>query len=61
MLERILSDVTLYDILIDVGMPVQHRGVRYSCRIICLNGKILLIRPKMWLANDGNYFEMRRA
>jgi NAD+ synthase (glutamine-hydrolysing) len=61
MLERILSDATLYDILIDIGMPVQHRGVRYSCRIICLNGKILLIRPKMWLANDGNYFEMRRA
>lgn len=61
MLERILGDATLYDILIDVGMPVQHRGVRYDCRIICLDGKILLIRPKMWLANDGNYFEMRRT
>jgi NAD+ synthase (glutamine-hydrolysing) len=61
MLERILSDATLANILIDIGMPVQHRGVRYNCRIICLNGKILLIRPKMWLASDGNYFEMRRA
>ncbi|KAL1986540.1 hypothetical protein VTN96DRAFT_6118 [Rasamsonia emersonii] len=59
MLERILKDESLYDILIDVGMPVQHRGVRYNCRVICLNGKILLIRPKMWLANDSNYFEMR--
>lgn len=30
MLERILKDESLYDILIDVGMPVQHRGVRKS-------------------------------
>lgn len=40
-------------------VPVQHRNVRYNCRVICLNGKILLIRPKMYLANDGNYREMR--
>ncbi|KZZ88906.1 Glutamine-dependent NAD(+) synthetase [Ascosphaera apis ARSEF 7405] len=59
MMERILSDVSLHDILIDVGMPITHRGVRYNCRVICLNGRILFIRPKMWLANDGNYFEMR--
>ncbi|KAL1969766.1 hypothetical protein VTN77DRAFT_7275 [Rasamsonia byssochlamydoides] len=59
MLERILLDKDCYDILLDIGMPVQHRNVRYNCRVICLNGKILLIRPKMWLANDGNYREMR--
>jgi NAD+ synthase (glutamine-hydrolysing) len=33
--------------------------VLYNCRIIILNGKILLIRPKLWLANDGNYREER--
>ena len=27
--------------------------------MIFLNKKILLIRPKMFLANDGNYREMR--
>lgn len=59
MLERILKDESCFNILLDIGMPVQHRNVRYNCRIICLNGKILLIRPKMWLANDGNYREMR--
>lgn len=59
MLERILQDDTLHDILLDIGMPVQHRNVRYNCRIICLDGKILLIRPKMLLAGDGNYFENR--
>jgi NAD+ synthase (glutamine-hydrolysing) len=43
----------------DVGSPVLHRNVLYNCRIIILNGKILLIRPKLWLANDGNYREER--
>jgi predicted amidohydrolase len=35
--------------------PVMHKNVSYNCRVIIHNGKILLIRPKMWLANDGNY------
>ncbi|KAL3896848.1 MAG: hypothetical protein SGCHY_003814 [Lobulomycetales sp.] len=40
-------------------MPVLHRNVRYNCRILFLNREILLIRPKMFLANDGNYRETR--
>lgn len=40
-------------------MPVQHRNVRYNCRVIIYDESILLIRPKLWLANDGNYREMR--
>ncbi|KAM4652755.1 glutamine-dependent NAD(+) synthetase [Discoglossus pictus] len=40
-------------------MPVMHKNVRYNCRVIFLNKKILLIRPKMVLANEGNYREMR--
>ena len=46
-------------IVCDIGMPVLHNGVRYNCRVFCLNKKILLIRPKMWLADDGNYREDR--
>lgn len=37
----------------------MHKNVIYNCRIIIHDGKILLIRPKMWLANDGNYRELR--
>ncbi|KAF4830458.1 Glutamine-dependent NAD(+) synthetase [Colletotrichum tropicale] len=59
MLRRILLDESCHDILLDIGMPVQHRNQRFNCRVLCLNGKILMIRPKMWLANDGNYREMR--
>jgi NAD+ synthase (glutamine-hydrolysing) len=47
------------EIVIDVGMPVIHKGVRYNCRVFVLNRRILLIRPKLNLANDGNYRETR--
>ncbi|KAJ4306292.1 hypothetical protein N0V88_001091 [Collariella sp. IMI 366227] len=59
MLHRLLLDKSTHGILLDVGVPILHRNLRYNCRVICLDGKILLIRPKMWLANDGNYREMR--
>ncbi|XP_060531013.1 glutamine-dependent NAD(+) synthetase isoform X2 [Cylas formicarius] len=47
------------DILIDVGMPVMHKNVAYNCRVVFLNQKILLIRPKRILCDDGNYRESR--
>lgn len=53
MLHQILTDESCHGILLDIGMPVMHRNSRFNCRIICLDGKILLIRPKLWLANDG--------
>lgn len=39
--------------------PIVHKNVIYNCRVIIHDRKILLIRPKMWLANDGNYRELR--
>ena len=38
----------------------MHKNVNYNCRVIIYDGKILLIRPKMWLANDGNYARLSR-
>ncbi|MCA9969757.1 MAG: hypothetical protein KC425_06060, partial [Anaerolineales bacterium] len=55
LLEGDLTD----DLLCDVGMPVMHHNVRYNCRVLLLNRRILLIRPKMILAGDGNYREPR--
>ncbi|XP_056134821.1 glutamine-dependent NAD(+) synthetase isoform X2 [Lampris incognitus] len=40
-------------------MPIMHHNVRYNCRVLFLNRKILLIRPKMLLANHGIYREFR--
>ncbi|CAO0790766.1 unnamed protein product [Mucor circinelloides] len=47
------------DMILDIGMPVMHKSVKYNCRVIIADGKIVLIRPKIFLANDGNYREMR--
>jgi len=46
-------------IVCDIGMPVIHKNVFYNCRLICLDRKIHLIRPKQYLADDGNYRESR--
>ena len=56
---RLLTTDVTDGILCDVGMPVMHRNVAYNCRVIVLNRKIVGIRPKFYLANDGNYREMR--
>ncbi|CAG8958342.1 hypothetical protein HYFRA_00011019 [Hymenoscyphus fraxineus] len=58
-LAEILDNEVCDDMLIDIGMPVKHRNVLYNCRVISYNKKIALIRPKLSLANDGNYYEMR--
>ncbi|XP_064226334.1 glutamine-dependent NAD(+) synthetase isoform X2 [Aotus nancymaae] len=58
-LAALLESPVTQDIICDVGMPVMHRNVRYNCRVIFLNRKILLIRPKMALANEANYHELR--
>lgn len=56
---QILQDPVTKGILIDIGMPIIHKSIKYNCRVISFNGKILLIKPKLYLANDGNYREMR--
>ena len=42
-----------------VGCPILHNNVRYNCRVFILNRQIVLIRPKIYLADDGNYREKR--
>ncbi|XP_034487936.1 glutamine-dependent NAD(+) synthetase isoform X2 [Drosophila innubila] len=47
------------NMLVDVGMPVMHHNVAYNCRVAFFNRKLLLIRPKMAMCDDGNYRETR--
>lgn len=58
-LRSILESDLTYDMLCVVGCPVLHNSVRYNCMIFCLNGRIILVRPKIYLADDGNYRERR--
>jgi len=53
-----LSPGTPTDVLAH-DLQVRHRNARYNARVIFANKKIILIRPKQFLANDGNYREMR--
>ena len=55
LLERGATD----DLLCDFGMPVLHGGVRYNCRVLCHNRRVLLVRPKTAMADNGNYRESR--
>ncbi|XP_068429970.1 glutamine-dependent NAD(+) synthetase-like isoform X1 [Clinocottus analis] len=58
-LKKLLESPVTKDIICDVGMPIMHHNVRYNCRVLFLNRKILLIRPKMQMANYGVFREMR--
>lgn len=56
---EILTHPGCQDIIIDLGLPIRHHGNPFNARVIALNKKILAVRPKLWLCNDGNYREMR--
>lgn len=58
-LEQLFERGATDDLLCDFGMPVMYNGVRYNCRILACNRKILLIRPKIAMADNGNYRESR--
>lgn len=58
MKDLLLGDLT-DNVLCGIGMPIIHDSVRYNCQVFCMNRRILMIRPKMSLANDGNYRELR--
>lgn len=56
---EILNNPDTSEIILDIGMPIIHKSIKYNCRVLSYNKKILFIRPKLYLANDGNYREMR--
>ncbi|XP_043267559.1 glutamine-dependent NAD(+) synthetase isoform X3 [Venturia canescens] len=58
-LAALLRSSICEDILIDVGMPVMHKNVVYNCRVVFLNRRILLIRPKLQMCDTGPYRESR--
>ena len=60
---EVVADILMGDytdnILCELGMPVQHKGALYNCRVVVFNRKVILVRPKMFLAENGNYRESR--
>nr|VZI41333.1 unnamed protein product [Spirometra erinaceieuropaei] len=58
-LKSTAQDDAYRDIVCDIGMPVLFEKVRFNCRLVILNGRILLIRPKTVLADGGLHREPR--
>ncbi|KAH7513692.1 hypothetical protein FEM48_Zijuj11G0008100 [Ziziphus jujuba var. spinosa] len=58
-LKELLTGDWTDGILCSFGMPVMNGSDLYNCQVVCMNRKIIMIRPKTWLANDGNYREFR--
>jgi NAD+ synthase (glutamine-hydrolysing) len=58
-LSEIIADPVCKDMLIDLGIPVRHRNVRYNTRVLCTYRHIYGIRAKQLLANSGLYRETR--
>lgn len=56
---KLLDSGATDSLLCDFGMPVLFRGVSYNCRVLACDRKILLIRPKIAMADNGNYRESR--
>jgi NAD+ synthase (glutamine-hydrolysing) len=45
--------------LITIGAPVANRGLQYNCIVFIQNGKIIHVKPKVDMSNDGAYREPR--
>ncbi len=69
-LGNLLSSGCSQQLLCTFGMPLQFRNTLYNCAVVCLDGRIgnlfmavgfrlVMIRPKMALAENGNYRESR--
>lgn len=56
---ELLTNPLCEDIMVDVGMPIMHKNLIFNCRVIFLNKRILLIRPKLLMSDSGNYRESR--
>jgi NAD+ synthase (glutamine-hydrolysing) len=58
-LAEILANPICKGMLLDIGIPVRHRNVRYNARVLATYRHIYGLRAKQSLANNGLYREAR--
>ncbi|WCJ26567.1 Glutamine-dependent NAD(+) synthetase [Euphorbia peplus] len=58
-LKEILIGEWTDGILCSIGMPIIKGSERYNCQVLCMNRKIIMVRPKMRLANADYFMEFR--
>lgn len=59
MIAKLLASDCTDNMLVEVGAPVMFEGSQYNCRVLLLNKRVLLIRPKTQLVDEGGYRESR--
>ncbi|MCB9613945.1 MAG: NAD(+) synthase [Sandaracinus sp.] len=58
MLQRIAAEETR-DMVVVLGLPVEHRGAVYNCAALCVDGEVVGLVAKRFLAGDGIHYEPR--
>lgn len=58
-LDRIVSASAGLDMLVLVGLPVEHHGNLYNVAAVCHEGRLLGMIPKKNIPNHGEFYEAR--
>ncbi len=58
MLERVAAEETTGMVVV-LGLPVEHRGAVYNCAALCVDGAVVGLVAKRFLAGDGIHYEPR--
>ncbi|MDR0798778.1 MAG: NAD(+) synthase [Dysgonamonadaceae bacterium] len=57
--EQLLSDTRELPVTFVIGAPVQVNSKLYNCALVCCEGKIMGIVPKVYLPNYSEFYEKR--
>jgi len=57
-----LNKIAIYssNMILSVGLPIQHKGAVYNCVATIVNGKVKGFTAKQHLAGDGVHYETRQ-
>ncbi len=58
LLERVAAEETA-GMSVVLGLPVEHRGAVYNCAALCVDGAVVGLVAKRFLAGDGIHYEPR--
>jgi NAD+ synthase (glutamine-hydrolysing) len=60
-LDKLFSNIVphCHDIVVSVGLPVEHNGLLYNCACLIKDRKVLGFTAKQFMANDGVHYEKR--
>lgn len=57
--ERLKKETEQWPVTFIIGVPVEHNSKLYNCAVVCREGKIYGIVPKIYLPNYSEFYEKR--